>query len=48
MNEYGSEVAHPGNGINTSKTTALRPICQFARDRTRRSLENIDFTISAQ
>jgi hypothetical protein len=25
MNEYESEVAHPGNGINTSKTTALRP-----------------------
>jgi hypothetical protein len=25
MNEYDSEVAHPGNGINTSKTTALRP-----------------------
>ena len=24
MNEYDSEVAHPGNGINTSKTTALR------------------------
>ena len=24
MNEYESEVAHPGNGINTSKTTALR------------------------
>jgi hypothetical protein len=26
MNEYDSEVAHPGNGINNSKTTALRPI----------------------
>jgi hypothetical protein len=25
INEYDSEVAHPGNGINTSKTTALRP-----------------------
>ena len=25
MNEYDSEVAHSGNGINTSKTTALRP-----------------------
>jgi hypothetical protein len=25
MNEYNNEVAHPGNGINTSKTTALRP-----------------------
>src|SRR5215467_11139773 len=33
MNEYDSEVAHPGNGINTSKTTALRPIGQFAIDR---------------
>jgi hypothetical protein len=32
MKEYDSEVAHPGNGINTSKTTALRPIWQFARD----------------
>ena len=29
MNE-SSEVAHPGNGINTSQTTALRPIWQFA------------------
>src|SRR5215471_5505172 len=34
MNEYDSEVAHPGNGINTSQTTALRPIGQFAIDRT--------------
>jgi hypothetical protein len=32
MNEYDSEVAHPGNGINTSQTTALRPIGQFAID----------------
>jgi hypothetical protein len=32
MNECDSEVAHPGNGINTSKTTALRPIWQFAID----------------
>jgi hypothetical protein len=32
MKEYDSEVAHPGNGINTPKTTALRPIWQFARD----------------
>jgi hypothetical protein len=24
-NEYDSEVSHPGNGINTSKTSALRP-----------------------
>jgi hypothetical protein len=33
MNEYDSEAAHSGNGINTSKTTALRPIWQFAIDR---------------
>jgi hypothetical protein len=33
MNEYDSEVTHPGNGINTSKTTALRAIWQFATDR---------------
>ena len=26
MNEYDSEVAHPGNGINTSKTTVLRAL----------------------
>jgi hypothetical protein len=32
MNEYDSEIAHPGNGINTSKTTALRPIWHFAID----------------
>jgi predicted RNase H-like HicB family nuclease len=30
MNEYDSEIAHSGNGINSSKTTALRPIWQFA------------------
>ena len=33
MNEYDSEVAHSGNGINTSQTTALRPIGQFVIDR---------------
>jgi hypothetical protein len=33
MNEYDSENAHSGNGTNTSKTTALRPIWQFAIDR---------------
>ena len=33
MNKYDSEVTHPGNGINTSKTTALRPILQLAIDR---------------
>ena len=37
MNEYDSEIAHPGNGINT-KTTALRPVCQFAIDRRQSSL----------
>jgi hypothetical protein len=30
MNEYDIEMAHPGNA--TSKTTALRPIWQFAID----------------
>ena len=33
MNEYDSQVAHAGNGINSSKTTALKPIWQFAIDR---------------
>jgi hypothetical protein len=33
MNEHDSEIAHPGNGINTSQTTAPRPIWQFAIDR---------------
>jgi hypothetical protein len=40
MNEYDSEIAHPGNGINTSQTAALRPNLKFhpmARD-TRRLL----------
>jgi hypothetical protein len=32
-NEYDSEVAHSGNGINSSKITALKAICQFAIDR---------------
>ena len=32
MNEYDSEVAHSGNGINTSQTAALTPIWQFAVD----------------
>jgi hypothetical protein len=31
MNEYDSEVAHPGNGIDT-QTTTLSPIWQFAID----------------
>ena len=26
MNEQDEEVAHPGNGISTSRTTAFRPI----------------------
>ena len=38
MNEYDSEVAHPGNGINISQTPALRPIWQFAIDRLQQSL----------
>jgi hypothetical protein len=37
INEYDSEVAHSGNGINSSKTTALKAICQFAID-TRRNV----------
>jgi hypothetical protein len=32
MNEYDNEVAHPGNGINTSKTTAQAKFWQFAID----------------
>jgi hypothetical protein len=32
MNEYDDEIAHSSNGINTSKSTALRPIWQFAID----------------
>jgi hypothetical protein len=32
MNEQDEEVANPGNGISTSKTTAFRPIWQFAMD----------------
>ena len=32
MNEQDEEVAHPGNGISTSRTTAFRPIWQFAMD----------------
>jgi hypothetical protein len=38
MNEYDSEIAHPGNGINTSKTTALRTIGQFAIDRSQKPI----------
>jgi hypothetical protein len=34
MNKCDRKVAHSGNGINTSKTTALRPIW-FAIDRFR-------------
>jgi hypothetical protein len=33
MNEQDEKVAHPGNGISTSRTTAFRPIWQFAMDR---------------
>ena len=33
MNEQDEEVAHPGNGISTSKTTVFRPIWQFAMDK---------------
>jgi hypothetical protein len=41
MNEYDSEVAHTGNGINTSKTTALMSIWQFAIDKLRPSIDPI-------
>jgi hypothetical protein len=33
MNEQDDEVAHPGNGNNTSQATVFRPIWQFAIDR---------------
>jgi hypothetical protein len=33
MNEQDDEVAHPGNGNNTSQATVFKPICQFAMDR---------------
>jgi len=46
MNEYDSEVAHSGNGINTSKTTALRPIWQFAIDKCHRSLLSPRFQLA--
>jgi hypothetical protein len=32
INEQDEEVAHPGNSISTSRTTAFRPIWQFAMD----------------
>ena len=33
INEQDEEVAHPGNSISTSRTTAFRRIWQFAMDR---------------
>ena len=33
MNEYDRELAHPGNGINASKTTVLRSVWKFVIDR---------------
>jgi hypothetical protein len=33
MSEQDGEVAHPGNGNNTSQATVFRPIWQFAIDR---------------
>jgi hypothetical protein len=33
MNEQDDEVAHPGNGNNTSQATVFRPNWQFAIDR---------------
>ena len=32
MNEQDEQIAHPCNGINTSRSTAFRPIWQFAID----------------
>jgi hypothetical protein len=32
MNEQDDEVAHLGNGNNTSQATVFKPICQFAMD----------------
>src|SRR5215475_2762734 len=42
MDEYDSEVAHSGNGINTSQTTAPKPVWQFAIDRSNQAM--ISFT----
>jgi hypothetical protein len=33
MNEEDEKIAHPGNGIRTSRTTAFRPFWQFAMGR---------------
>src|SRR5215831_12483463 len=46
MNEYNSEVAHSGNGINTSKNTAPRPIWQFAIDMWERTVSKASLTTS--
>ena len=43
MNEQDEEVAHPGNGISTSRTTTFRPIWQFAMDRCHGSLHGATF-----
>ena len=40
VNEYDSELAHPGNGINTSKTTYSGPIWQFAIDKGEKEREH--------
>jgi hypothetical protein len=37
MNEQDEQIAHTGNGINTSRSTAFRPILQFAIDRPARA-----------
>jgi hypothetical protein len=38
MNEQDDEVAHPGNGNNTSQTNVFKAICQFAIDRSLRTV----------
>jgi hypothetical protein len=42
MNENDEDVAHASNGINTSKTTSLRPIWQFAIDRSSDQKQSAD------
>jgi transposase len=41
MNEQNEKIAHLGNGISNSRTTAFRPIWQFAMDMLLNHLEGI-------
>jgi len=41
MNEYDSEVAHPGNGINPQKPPHSGQIWQFAIDRRETTKERV-------